>query len=161
METNAGGGRMILHGHIAIGLLVLVIAATAEAQSRLPNAILRVAVQQTEDGKVERGFHVFELFCWDGACSLTTLSLNQCGMSGSGKPAFAPKVRYSSMSANSLRVHNDGTTLVVQESGADVGGDYVTNLRFDYAQPRTTASLPDSSGSVEVSLKTPSFFDGR
>jgi hypothetical protein len=45
-------------------------------------------------------------------------------------------VQSSTTSARSLRVHNEGTTLVVQETGADVGGEYVNNLRFAYAPVR-------------------------
>jgi hypothetical protein len=31
-----------------------------------------------------------------------------------------------------LKVRNEGNSLVVQETGSDIGGDYVVNLRFDY-----------------------------
>ena len=118
----------------AIGIVMA--AAIAEAQSPLPNASLSVTVQQKEEGRVAPGLHVLELSCWNGTCSLSTVSLNQCGPSGSGKPAFYPKVQYSTTLGNSLRVHNEGNTLVVQETGADIGGDYVNNLRFTYTPPR-------------------------
>src|SRR5687768_13582598 len=91
----------------AVALIVMPVTV-AHAQSAIPNANLSVTVQQKEDGKIAQGFHVLELSCWDGACSLKTLSLNQCGPSGFGKPAFWPKVRISSTSEKSLRVHNEG-----------------------------------------------------
>lgn len=77
-------------------------------------------------------FHVLELTCWNGDCSLSTLTLNQCFQSGAGRKAFFPKVQYSATSLGNLKVKNEGKSLVVQETGSDTFGDYVTNLRFDY-----------------------------
>lgn len=98
----------------------------------IPNARLRVTVQQKEEGKIQKGFHILELSCWEGNCSLSSVSLNQCGESGSGKQAFYPRVQYSAMWMGNLKVKNEGKTLVVQETGSDMFGDYVNNLRFDY-----------------------------
>jgi hypothetical protein len=75
---------------------------------------------------------VLELSCWDGNCSLSSVSLNQCIKSGSGMQAFYPKVQYSSTSIGNLKVKNEGNSLIVQETGSDMFGDYVNNLRFDY-----------------------------
>ena len=123
-------------GRIVGCLGVLMVFSVAQAQSPVPDAALSVTVQQSEDGKIAPGLHVLELSCWNGACSLSTVSLNQCFPSGSGQPAFYPKVQYSTTWGKSLRVHGEGNTLVVQETGADIGGDYVNNLRFSYASPR-------------------------
>lgn len=109
-------------------------------RSAIPNATLRVTVQQKEEGKLEKGFHILEFFCWDGQCSLTSLSLNQCGQSGEGKPAFYPKVQRSSTREGNLSVRNEGGTFVVQETGSDVGGDYVNNFRFTY-KPVTDSGI--------------------
>jgi hypothetical protein len=77
-------------------IATLLSAASIYAQSsRIPNAVLRVTVQQKEEGKLAPGLHLLELHCWDGACSLSSVSLNQCGDSGSGKRAFYPKVQHS------------------------------------------------------------------
>lgn len=119
---------------ISLGL-VLVAAASAAAQPKIPNGNLRVTVQQKEDGKTDKGLHVLELSCWDGQCSLTSVSLNQCGESGSGRLAFYPKVQISSTRAGNLKVRNVGNTLVVEETGSDIGGDYTNNLRFEYEPP--------------------------
>jgi hypothetical protein len=35
-----------------------------------------------------------------------------------------------------LKVWNEGTTLVVQETSSDIGGDYTSNLRFEYEPPQ-------------------------
>jgi len=121
--------RTALH---ILSVILLITPVAAPASGSIPNANLRVTVQQREDGKINKGFHVLELFCWDGNCSLSSVSLNQCGESGSGKQAFYPKVQYSSTSIGNLKVSNEGNSIVVQETGSDRGGDYVTNLRFDY-----------------------------
>lgn len=107
--------------------------ATASSSDSIPNANLRVTVQQKEEGKINKGFHVLELSCWDGQCSLSSVSLNQCVESGSRKKAFYPKVQYSATSMGHLKVRNEGNSLIVQETGSDIFGDYVNNFRFDYA----------------------------
>ena len=120
-------------GALYLLLAVLIVTpVTASSSDSIPNASLRVTVQQKEDGKINKGFHVLELSCWDGQCSLSTVSLNQCMESGSGKKAFYPKVQYSATWMGNLRVRNEGTSLIVQEIGSDIFGDYVNNLRFDY-----------------------------
>lgn len=118
-------------------LLVLpfIMPITAQSAEDIPNAILRVTVQQKEDGKISKGFHVLELSCWEGQCSLSSVSLNQCMDSGSGKQAFYPKVQYSSTLTGYLQVRNERNSLIVHESGSDSLGDYVNNLRFDYESP--------------------------
>jgi len=116
-------------------LLLAVLASAplpALSESTIPNANLQVAVQQKQEGKVAKGFHVLELTCWDGDCSLSTVTLNQCFESGQGRKAFFPKVQYSATSLGNLKVKNEGKSLIVQETGSDMFGDYVNNLRFDY-----------------------------
>lgn len=113
----------------------LLCCATTTAQTAVPDAHLEVTVQQREDGRLARGLHLLVLSCWHRQCSLTSVTLNQCGESGEGKRAFYPKVQRSSTPEGNLSVWNAGNTLVVKETGADVGGDYVTNLRFEYESP--------------------------
>lgn len=106
--------------------------SVALSADSIPNANLLVTVQQKEEGKLSKGFHVLELSCWQGYCSLSTVTLNQCFQSGSDRKAFFPKVQYSSTGMGNLKVRNDGKSLVVQETGSDMFGDYVSNFRFDY-----------------------------
>ena len=87
--------RAALHLHLLLAILSLTTAIASAADS-IPNAILRVTVQQKEDGKINKGFHVLELLCLDGDCSLSSVSLNHCFEAGFGKQAFYPKVQYSS-----------------------------------------------------------------
>lgn len=115
-----------------LSVILLITPAAALSSDGIPNAYLRVTVQQREDGKIDKSFHVLELSCWDGNCSLSTVSLNRCFESSSGKQAFYPVIQYSSTGIGNLKVRNEGNSIVVQETGSDIGGDYVTNLRFDY-----------------------------
>ena len=114
---------------VVILFLTPVIAASSDG---IPNALLRVTVQQKTDGKIGEGFHVLELSCWDSNCSLSSVSLNRCMPSGSEEQAFYPKVQYSSTSIGNLKARNEGNSIVVQETGSDIFGDYMNNLRFDY-----------------------------
>jgi hypothetical protein len=117
--------------HLLLGILVMM-PTTVLSSDNIPNAHLRVSVQQKEEGKISKGFHVLELSCWDGNCSLSSVSLNQCMESGSGEKAFYPKVQYSTVRMGNLKVRNEGNSFVLQETGSDIAGDYVVNLRFDY-----------------------------
>jgi len=117
--------------HYLLAILILTPAIASSAAS-IPNANLRVTVQQKEEGKINKGFHLLELFCMDGNCSLSSVSVNQCAESGFGKQAFYPRVQYSATSMGNLIVRNEGSSLVVQETGTDMFGDYINNLRFDY-----------------------------
>jgi len=113
-------------------ILPFTMPVTAQSAEDIPNANLRVTVQQKEDGKISKGFYVLQLSCWDGQCSLSSVSLNQCMEFGSGKQAFYPNVQYSATLTGYLQVRNEGNSLIVHESGSDSLGDYVNNLRFDY-----------------------------
>jgi hypothetical protein len=107
----------------------------AFAQSRIPNAHLEVTIRQEENGQIEKGYHVLDLLCWNGQCSLTTLSLNQCHPGSSGKQVFYPKVVTTSTREGNLKLTRQGNVLVVQETGSDVGGDYVTTHRIGFELP--------------------------
>lgn len=122
--------KRILPYLLLIVLLTTPVAALSE--DRIPNASLRVTVQQKEEGRITKGFHVLELSCFDGNCSLSSVSLNQCIETGSGRKAFYPGVQYSATWIGNLKVRSEGKSLVVQETGSDMFGDYVNNLRFDY-----------------------------
>ena len=123
--------RLALRIHFYLAILILA-TSTASLADNTPNAELSVTFQQKEEGKIINGFHILKLSCWDGNCSLSSVSLNQCMESGSGEKAFYPKVQYSTTRMGNLKVRNQGNSLVVQETGTDIGGDYVMNLRFDY-----------------------------
>jgi len=139
--------RVLLYVFLILLLIAPTVALSADS---IPNARLRVTVQQKEEGKISKGFHILELSCWEGNCSLSSVSLNQCGESGSGKKAFYPKVQYSATWMGNLKVRNEGKSLVVQETGSNMFGDYVNNLRFDY----------ESTGKGEIANRLVGFSGG-
>lgn len=110
--------------------------ASASADRNLPDALLRVTVQQRENGKLNREVHLQELRCWRGECSLTSVTLNSCRPSPASSGKATPLVvERSSTREGNLEVANEGTTLVVIENGSDLGGRYVTTQRFTYQRP--------------------------
>lgn len=120
---------------LALYLLLVLLPVTSPAASSadgIPDATLRVTVQQKAEGKIVKGFHVLELSCRDGNCSLSTVSINQCAETAFKKQAFYPKVQYASTLIGNLKVRNEGKSLVVQETGGDMFGNYAYDLRFDY-----------------------------
>jgi hypothetical protein len=102
------------------------------AEPSLPNASLEVTVRQKQDGTIGKGLYLFHLLCWNSECSLTTLSLNQCGPAGSGRQAFYPTIRRTSTIEENLRVRKFGSVLEAQQVVQDIGGESTMILRFTY-----------------------------
>jgi hypothetical protein len=117
---------------IILAAIPLAASAAAPPAESIPDATLRVTTQQKVDGKVTNGFQVFELSCRGGQCSLVSVMLNQCGEAGSGKQGFNPRQQYASTATGNLKARNEGKSIVVQETGSDMIGEFVNNLRFDY-----------------------------
>lgn len=114
---------------VALSLSVVPVGA----QQKVPDTLLRVTVQQKEKGKVNPPLHVQELRCSNGECSLTSITLNSCRPSPVSTGVASPViVERSSTIARNLKVAQEGNTLVVIESGADIAGDYLTTQRFTY-----------------------------
>jgi hypothetical protein len=123
---------------LVLGLLLMFGAhgRSAAADRQIPDALLKVTVQQRQAGRLNREFHVQELRCWRGECVLTSLTLNSCRQSPVSQGQATPLViERSSTRDGSLHVTNDGNTLVVVETGSDVGGRYTTTQRFTYERP--------------------------
>jgi len=133
---------------LRFGLVALLMLGTSPveligvevAQSNIPNALLEITIRQSEGGKVERGLHMLQLSCWNGQCELTTLTLNQCWSPSDRKQGFFPKIVRVSTQDGNLQVTRQGNVLVVREVGVDVGGDYVTTLRFGF-EPASKTDL--------------------
>ena len=97
------GTRMCWVCAVFVALLGVLVTPSWAAE-RPPNVSLQVTVRQKEEGKLGQGLHLADLLCWQGSCSLTWLSLNQCGTAGSGQ-AFFPKVeRFATNEGNFLHV---------------------------------------------------------
>ncbi|MCI0419056.1 MAG: hypothetical protein L0312_07530 [Acidobacteria bacterium] len=112
-------------------ILVLVSCTNVARAAGIPNARLRVAVQQREGGKLDRSLHVLELICLD-SCFLTKVTLNRCWEGINGEASFTPVVEHSSTWEGNLKVRAERKTLIVEETGADIGGSYTNNFRFGY-----------------------------
>lgn len=117
-----------------LSAFLFVTTATASSSDSIPDATLRVTAQQKAEGKIVKGYQVLELSCRNGNCSLSTVSLNQCEETAYKKQAFYPSVRYASTLIGNLKAKNEGKSIVVQETGGDMFGNYEYNLRFDYEQ---------------------------
>ena len=135
-----------------LSFLLFAAPAAASSPEVIPDAKLSVTVQKKAEGKIVKGYLVLELSCLNGSCTLSTVTLNECGEVGGGRQGFYPKVQYSSTSIGNLKAKNEGRTIVVQETGSDMMGTYVNNLRFDYEpakEERNVTRLTGFSGNYE------------
>ncbi len=116
---------------ISLALLALVFCFSyGLSEDTVPDVHLFVTVQQKEEGKVSQGYHLLTLSCYNGHCSLMTTSIGQCSTGPLGKQSAPVIVDRVATWEGNLRVRMEGGTLVAQETGSDIGGDYVTTLRF-------------------------------
>src|SRR5438132_1855170 len=104
--------RAWLTALVPVILAALFVPCTsASAERNLPDALLRVTVQQKESGKLNRELHFQELRCWRGECSLTSITLNSCRSSPSSNGKATPLVvERSSTREGNLEVTHEGKT---------------------------------------------------
>jgi hypothetical protein len=120
---------------LIVAIILLPVEGGAQGKN-IPDAVLRVTVQQKENGKLNSDVHFQELRCLSGACSLTTVTLNSCRPSPVSTGSASPLViARASTTDGTLTVSREGNTLVVVETGSDIGGSYVTTQRFTYERP--------------------------
>jgi uncharacterized protein YqiB (DUF1249 family) len=98
------------------------------AQPSVPNGTLTVAYRQLSDGELSKSVHQLQLSCWDGTCSLTTLTLNQCTDLSDGR-FFYPKVERSSTPEGNLSVRLQGDTVLIAEQKHS---ETTFRYRFEY-----------------------------
>ena len=128
-------------------LALLPVSPPTWAQQKIPDTRLRVTVQQREKGKLNPAFHVQELLCFNGECSLTSITLNSCRPSPVSNGMASPVViERSSTVGGNLKVTKDGDTLVAVETSVDIGGDSVTTQRFRYERAREGEVLTKLTG---------------
>lgn len=120
----------------------------------IPNVDFQVSVQQKTDGVLSKGYHLFSLSCWNNRCVLTSVSLNQCFPSSFDKKGYYPKVEYHSTLDGDLDVRKISNGLEVKYSGMDFGGEYTTNLRFDYEPSKQKNVFPTLIGFSGGYIKT-------
>jgi hypothetical protein len=136
---------------ISVTLLILFFADFSDAEIALPNGTLSVAYRQQVEGKLSQGVHQVELSCWNGVCSLTTLTLNQCWDWKDGKGgSFYPKVQRASTAEGDLVVMPQSETSLIAEQKFS---DTVFRYRFSYTV-RTDQELQAS-----INLRSAQFFE--
>jgi hypothetical protein len=121
------------------GFLVFVLLVNGglpHADDLPPNGSLKVAYRQLLEGKLSESIHHLVLWCGDGQCNLTTLTLNQCG-SWDERKVFYPKVERTSTEERNLSVTElSSGVLAAEERHAETTFKY----RFTY-KPRTDPKL--------------------
>lgn len=120
------------------------------AQTVLANGSLKIAYRQVEDGKEGRSIHLMELECFNGHCSLTTLTLNQCMDMPFLGNVFYPKIQRSRSGEGNLKVRMVAPGRLVAEELMD-GATFTYNYQF------TTKKEPEFAKAW--GLKTDVFFD--
>src|SRR5262245_12255634 len=91
-----------------------------------PNGKLEVSYRQLQDGKLSDSVHLLTLWCSDGRCSLTTVTVNQCTQTDQGK-AFYPKAERTATHEGGLSVVETapGTLLAEENLG-------ISNFRYQF-----------------------------
>lgn len=136
-------------------VLISINRSFAITQEQIPNGTLEIAYKQLTDGKLSESVHSITLFCYDGRCSMTTLTLNQCidfpdGNSFFSKKSFYPKIERTSIEEGNLIVN------VIEKGVIDVEEKFSSSsFKYRFAfKIRTDPSLSNSVG-----LRTALWFD--
>jgi hypothetical protein len=136
-------------------LLIFPLSVPALAQAP-PNGTLEVAYRQRESSGLSDSVHLLSLTCFDGNCTATTLTVNQCvpwALPGGGSQSgFYPKVEQAKTVEQNLTVHEmHNSVLSVEERHAHKDG-IVLKYRFGF----TTYDNADLSR--QLGLKTIRYF---
>jgi len=98
-----------------------------DAQARVPDVKVDVAVHRRVDGTQEQGFHLVQLSCSSGNCTLATVSFD--GPWSCGLGVLVPTIEVASTRSGQLLVSSSetgsGTELVVRDLtwASDLGGE--------------------------------------
>lgn len=101
--------------------------ALLDSQTRVPDVKVDVAVHRRVDGTLEQGFHLIQLSCTAGICTLATVTLDGSWSCGLG--VLVPTIEVASTIRGQLRVTSSdlasGTEIVVRDltSASDHGGE--------------------------------------
>jgi len=118
-----------------------------EAQTRIPEVRFDVGVHRRVDGTQERSFHLMQVSCTDGHCTLVTVSFD--GPWSCDLGALVPTIEVASTIAGQLVVSSSSTELVVRDLtwSSDVGGEASPAIyRFQYASPRGPGPITTLTG---------------
>jgi hypothetical protein len=174
MITQFGGTNELFAKHPIsfmflklLSAFLLILIASAPGSAEPPNGSLSITYQQLSDGKLSESYHELTLSCYDGECSLQSVTFNQCwdnplaSADKSQKYSFI-KVESSSTSDGGITLANiSDTSLTVNQNldGANLTyrfeftttdnplGTKLLKLRRD----RWFANLADFSGAATKS----------
>lgn len=108
---------------------ILLFAECSSFAGQPPNGALKVAYHQRNAGKLSDSVHHIKLWCSDGQCNMTTLTLNQCAPWDKLRKVFYPKVQRTSTAEKTLSVSEINNGLLVAE---DKEGESTFKYRFTY-----------------------------
>ena len=137
------GNRSVSYKILLLAILVVLFTISyslAADREQIPNGILEVAYRQLTDGKLSESVHNITLSCYDGKCSMTTLTLNQCFDFPDGK-SFYPKIERTSTAEGNLVVN------MIKKGIIDVEEKFSSST-FKYRFTHKTQSNPSLSKSV-------------
>jgi hypothetical protein len=105
--------------------------------SPVPDVQLAISFREKAEGQALRQpIYILEVSCRDGECSYTYVSLNDCGVEGTRRRAFFPKVQGASTTNGDVKVTNEGDVLTLVHAGTDSFGDWVNTFRIGYQATR-------------------------
>lgn len=132
--------KVVLRGSFVLACLFIA-SNNFAAMEQVPNGQLEVAYRQLTDGKLSESIHNIVLSCYDGRCSMTTLTLNQCFDFSEGK-SFYPKIERTGTDEGNLIVHT------IEKGVVEVEEKFLSSsfkYRFAY-KIKTDPSLSKSTG---------------
>lgn len=125
-------------------VLCVMLWPSVSQAAQVKDMSIRFTVQLKQPGKQpERGFHILELECWSGECSLTTISMNQCMADNGG---FSPVVDRTTTREGNLKVIDTGKYLQIEEKSVDIGGRSTITFRIGYKTERGRVKIASVSG---------------
>lgn len=134
---------------IGSGLAVVscLIGSPALANDVPPNGKLSIGYRQLLDDSLSKAVYYATLTCYDGDCTMITVTLNQCLPTPFGQEeAFIPKVERSSTSEGNLTVRmRDENTLIATEKNGDAVYSY--HFTFISREDKDLATLLKSKQS--------------
>jgi hypothetical protein len=117
------------------------VATPAIADEGPPNGTLTIGYRQLLDGSLSKAVYYATLTCYDGDCTMTTVTLNQCLPTPFGtEEAFIPKVERSSTSDGNLsvRMRDDNRLIITETNGETI---YTYHFTFAYREDKDLATL--------------------
>lgn len=126
------------------------VATPSLANDLPPNGKLTIGYRQLVDDALSKAVYYATLTCYDGECTMLTMTLNQCLPTPFGTDeAFIPKMERSSTSEGNLsvRMRDDNTLIATEKNGEAI-----------YTYHFTFVSREDKDLAVMLKVKQTRFF---